>query len=67
MALDLRIVSAQYLKKESIEFDKTFLYALILTRTRMGLLDISLRQFVTKLWPFIHVQNSSYFVSAQYL
>ena len=37
--------------------------AFILTRPRMGLLGISLRQSVMELWPFVHIRNLFNFVS----
>ena len=37
-----------------------------LTRPRMGLLGVSLRQSVMELWPFVHIRNLFNFVSTHY-
>ena len=36
-----------------------FAYTLILTRLRLGLLCINLREFITKFWPLTHVRISN--------
>ena len=48
MALDLcqNSVSAQYLEKELTEF-----HALILARSRLGLIPVIFGKFVPELWP----------------
>ena len=59
MALDKCqiFVSAQYFENKWIEFTK-FLYALILTRSRLGLLPVIFRKFVKELGPLIDVRIS---------
>ena len=54
--LDLcqNFVSAQYLENKWTDFDQT-LYYVILTRSRLGLLAVIFRKFVTELWPLVDV------------
>ena len=53
MVLDLcqNCVSPQYLEKIN-RFSPNFIYAFILTRSRLGLLHVIFRTFVPELWPF---------------
>ena len=45
-------VSAQYLDRIS----PNFVYAMILTRSRLGLLHVSFHTFVPELWPLIYAK-----------
>ena len=59
---DYDFVSAEYLENES-----NFGYALILTRSRLGLLGDNFCQFVTELWSLMIHDFCQNFLSAQYL
>ena len=61
MALDWcqNFVSSQDLENELMEFDQNFAYALILTRSRLGLFRVNFfHKFITELWPLIDVRIS---------
>ena len=53
MVLDLcqNCVSAQYVEQLN-RFSPNFIYAFILTRSRLGLLHVIFRTIVPELWPF---------------
>ena len=48
-------VSTQYLENGLIECLPNFVCALVLTRSRLELLPVIFRKFVTELWPLIDV------------
>ena len=61
-------VSAKYLQKKNDRMSLNLLYALILTRSRLGLFHIGFRTFVIELWPLIEGQIFvQKFVSVQFL
>ena len=56
MAHNLRhnLVSAQYFENKKDRFRQIFIYAYILTRSRLGLLHVLFRKFVPELWHLIY-------------
>ena len=63
MALNLHqnFVSAQYLANYMTYFSPNFIYAIILTRSSLGLLHVIFRKFVLELWPVIYAKISFLF------
>ena len=60
MALDLRLnfICVQYLENKWAKFHQIFIYAFILTRSKLGLLHIIYRTFVLELWTLIYAKIS---------